>query len=135
MSMSSGAAGAFGIMLSTIPEFEDVYNKFKAEVVVLEEKGGDLESLIREDDEELKGILSKYQTLFSALLHTASGVIVPSSATLHYTGLEDDRPADGATPAEEWVLGFGIYTKPWEYPEMFDSFRTAADYHMWAWVG
>ncbi len=135
MSMSSGAAGAFGIMLSTIPEIADVYNKFKAEVRVLEEDGGDLESLIREDNEEIEGILAKYQTLFSALLHTTHGVIVPSSATLHYTGLEDDRPADGSTPAEEWVLGFGIYTKPWEYPEMSDSFRTTADYHTWAWVG
>ncbi len=135
MSMSSGAAGAFGIMLSTIPQIQDIYGKFEAEVLVLEEKEGDRESLIREDNEEIKEILAKYQTLFSTLLHTKCGVIVPCLATLHYTGCEDDRLGTGSTPAKEWVLGFGIYTNPWEYPEMADSFRTVAGYHTWVWVG
>ena len=135
MSMSCGAGGAFGILLSTIPEIETFYNKFKDEVQVLAEDGDDVDTLVRDENEELKEILSKYQPMFSALLAVKRGIVVPASARLQYTGLEDDRPAGGATPAEEWVLGFGIYTKPWEYPEMLDTFRATAEYHTWAWVG
>jgi hypothetical protein len=135
MSTSCGAAGAFGILLSDVTEIEGIYNKFKGEVLVLVTEGDDIETLIRDKDEELEEILTKYQSQFSALLHSVHGLSVPSAATLKYTGIEDDRPADGGTPAEEWVLGFGIYTKPWEYPEMLDTFRTAADYHTWVWVG
>ena len=135
MSTSSGAAGVFGILLSTVLEIADGYSEFKADVLALEADGDDLETLIREKNEELEAILSTYQPLFSGLLAVERGIIVPTSATLHYTGNEDDRPADCGTPADEWVLGFGIFTKPWEYPEMLDSFRAHAEYHTWAWVG
>jgi hypothetical protein len=133
--MSCGAAGAFGILLPTVPEIADLYNKFKTEVIALEADGDDVETLIRDENEEFGELLSKYQLMFSFLLYNDSAIVVPSSATLHYTGIEDDRPAEGGAPAEEWVLGFGLYTKPWEYPEMLDTFRAHAAHHTWVWVG
>lgn len=135
MSTSCGAAGAFGILLSNVTGIEGVFKKFKAELLALEAGGDDVEILIRDESEEMKKVLTKYQHLFTKRLHTVHGIIVPPTATLHYTGIEDDRPADGGTPAEEWVLGFGIFMKPWKYPKMLKSFRAEADYHTWVWVG
>jgi hypothetical protein len=60
---------------------------------------------------------------------------VPSGAYLVWTGSEDDRPARCSTPPEGWVLGWGLFTKPWDYPEMDASFREHAAFHEWVWMG
>ena len=62
------------------------------------------------------------------------GIIVPASAALLWTGSEADRLAQCATPADEWILGCGVFTKPWDYPPMDESFRKSASFHSWAWV-
>ena len=51
------------------------------------------------------------------------GIIVPASAALLWTGSEADRLARCATPADEWILGFGVFTNPWDYPPMDESFK------------
>ena len=55
-----------------------------------------------------------------------SGIEVPDGAGLLWTGNDDERPASCATSAGEFVLGFGLFTMPWQYPEMADSFKDAS---------
>ena len=62
------------------------------------------------------------------------GIIVPPSAALLWTGSEADRLAHCATPADEWVLGLGVFTNPWDYPPMDASFRKSASFHSWVWL-
>jgi len=44
------------------------------------------------------------------------GIVIPASAALLWTGSEADRLARCATPAGEWILGYGAFTNPWDYP-------------------
>jgi hypothetical protein len=53
---------------------------------------------------------------------------------LLWTGSEADRLAHCATPADEWILGFGVFTNPWNYPPMDASFRKSASFHSWVWL-
>ena len=62
------------------------------------------------------------------------GIIVPASAALLWTGSEADRLARCATPADEWILGYGVFTNPWDYPPMDESFKKISGFHSWAWM-
>lgn len=66
------------------------------------------------------------------------GVEVPSSARLCWTGSSDDRAGECETEPEQWVLGWGLYTRPRAYPafgEEHDLFYEACLFHTWAWAG
>jgi len=45
-----------------------------------------------------------------------------------------DRLAKCETPPNEWILGYGVFTNPWDYPPMDESFRKNSTFHSWAWL-
>jgi hypothetical protein len=129
MSSSAGIGGAFGVLLAEFPQVAAIYGDLKAVINKALEEGsaedpGDLEST------------SEVLALRDRLVQTFAedGIIVPSSAALLWTGAEADRLARCATPADEWVLGYGVFTNPWDYPPMDESFRKSASFHSWAWI-
>lgn len=137
MSTSAGAAGAFGILLMERSEvsglraqINDLINGLQDENQADEDQTYDDLNLDPDDKPEIKA--------FTPLLITAfrnAGIEVPDEAELFWTGWEHDRPANCSTPAEEFVLGFGLFTDPWDFPEMHQSFRDIARWHTWVWMG
>ena len=79
--------------------------------------------------------IPEFTKRFVAAFAEKYSINVPSCIHLLWTGSEDDRPARCGTPSEEWVLGWGLLTKPWDYPEMDTSFRAHASFHEWVWMG
>ena len=129
MSTSAGIGGAFGLLLPEFPKVAAIYGDLKLVVDKALEEGrtenpGDMESV--PEVTELRDRLIK--------AFAEDGIIVPASAVLSWTGSEADRLARCATPADEWILGYGVFTKPWDYPPMDESFRKSASFHSWAWV-
>ena len=132
MGMDAGAAGAFGLYL---PQFDllDVLYKELQDYVRQDRDGESDDDPYREAD-ELERIPEFRDRFVAALLETYK-ISVPAGAELIWTGIEDDRPARCDTPSDEWVLGWGMLTKPWNYPEMDASFREHAEFHHWVWMG
>jgi hypothetical protein len=69
------------------------------------------------------------------------GISARDTCALYYTGSEDTRPARCETPAEDFVLGYGMITDPWLWHDFYDtdfwdrSFKDAATSHTWIWMG
>jgi hypothetical protein len=129
MSSSAGIGGAFGLLLPEFPKVASLYGDLKLVVSkALEGKDagdpGDMESAPE--------VLRVRDRLIEALAE--GGIIVPASAALLWTGSEADRLARCATPADEWVLGYGLFTNPWDYPAMDESFRKNSGFHSWVWL-
>lgn len=129
MSTSAGIGGAFGLLLPEFPKVAAIYDDLKLVVNrALEGKGagdpGDMESA-----PEVLRVRDRLIELFAEI-----GIIVPASAALLWTGSEADRLARCETPSDEWILGFGVFTNPWNYPPMDESFRKNSAFHSWAWL-
>jgi hypothetical protein len=129
MSSSAGIGGAFGVLLPEFPRVAAIYGDLKIVVnKAIEEEStqspGDMESAPE--------VLELRDRLIQAFAE--DGIIIPASAALLWTGSEADRLARCATPADEWILGYGVFTKPWDYPPMDESFRKNASFHFWAWI-
>jgi hypothetical protein len=129
MSTSAGIGGAFGLLLPEFPQVAAIYGDLKIVVnKAIEEEStqdpGDMESAPE--------VLELRDRLIQAFAE--DGIIIPVSAALLWTGSEADRLARCATPADEWVLGYGVFTNPWDYPPMDESFRKSASFHSWAWI-
>jgi hypothetical protein len=129
MSSSAGIGGAFGLLLPEFPQVAAIYGDLKLAIdKALEQESahnpGELESAPE--------ILEVRDRLIKAFAE--GGIIVPASAPLLWTGSEADRLARCATPADEWILGYGVFTNPWDYPPMDESFRKNASFHSWAWI-
>jgi hypothetical protein len=129
MSSSAGIGGAFGLLLPEFPQVAAIYGDLKIVVNrAIEEESAQNPG----DMERAPEVLAVRDRLIKALAE--GGIIVPASAALLWTGSEVDRLARCATPADEWVLGYGVFTNPWDYPPMDESFRNNASFHSWAWV-
>ena len=129
MPSSAGIGGAFGLLLPEFPQVAAIYGDLK----VVTKKA--LEEESAEDPGELESaseVLEVRDRLIRAFAE--DGIIVPESAALLWTGSEADRLARCETPADEWILGFGFFTKPWEYPPMDESFRKNSGFHTWVWT-
>jgi hypothetical protein len=129
MSSSAGICGAFGLLLPEFPNVAATYGDLKLVVDrALEGKGagepGDMEGA--PEVLEIRGRLIE--------VFAEGGIIVPASAALLWTGSEADRLAQCETPADEWILGYGVFTNPWDYPPMDESFRMNSAFHSWAWL-
>ena len=129
MSSSAGIGGAFGLLLPEFPKVAAIYGDLKLvlDKALEEERAenpGDME--LAPDVIELRDRLIK--------AFAEGGIFVPAVAALLWTGSEADRLAQCATPADEWILGYGVFTNPWDYPPMDESFRKSASFHSWAWV-
>ncbi len=132
MGVDAGAAGAFGLYLPQFDQLEDLYKELQGYVNLvrdgegeegLDGEPGDLDQIPMYRDRFVQAFAEKYK------------INVPPAAHLIWTGSEADRPARCGTPAEQWVLGWGLFTKPWDYPESDDSFREHAAFHEWVWMG
>jgi len=64
-----------------------------------------------------------------------TGVVIPEGAQLIYTEDDDSRPGRTATPSYEWIIGFGLFMSPFDYPQADESFKKKADWHTWVWGG
>ena len=129
MSTSAGIGGAFGLPLAEFPRVAAIYGDLKLYVNQALDREvaaepGDLESA-----PEVHRVRDRLIEAFAE-----DGIIVSPSAALLWTGSEADRLAHCATPADEWILGFGVFTNPWDYPPMDASFRKSASFHSWVWV-
>ena len=131
MSQSCGACGAFGILLSGRPELADLFGQLMDYVNEGDENGTFFDKGYNcpEDDPAV----NEFLPLFIEAL-AKSGIEVPDGAGLLWTGNDDERPASCDTSAGEFVLGFGLFTMPWQYPEMADSFKDASFWHTWVWM-
>jgi hypothetical protein len=117
------------LLLPEFPQVAAIYGDLKIVVnKAIEEEStqdpGDMESAPE--------VLELRDRLIQAFAE--DGIIIPVSAALLWTGSEADRLARSATPADEWVLGYGVFTNPWDYPPMDESFRKSASFHSWAWI-
>jgi hypothetical protein len=129
MSTSAGIGGAFGLLLSEFPRVAAIYGDLKLFV------NQALDHEIAAEPGELEGapeVLQIRDRLIGAFAE--DGIHVPASAALLWTGSDADRLARCETPADEWILGFGVFTSPWDYPPMDASFRTSASFHSWVWL-
>ena len=132
MGVDAGAAGAFGLYLPQFKHLQDVYKELQD--YVKQVRDAESEDHPRRDPEDFSEI-STYRDRLIAALVARYGIQVPPGAHLIWTGSEDERPARCTTPAEQWVLGWGLLTRPWEYPNLDASFRNHAGFHDWVWMG
>lgn len=156
MGMDMGCAGALGINLS-VPVYAKirkhlikVYEEFlvhlhgehdrylrilHGDIEVSQEEFDAMEALsdLTEEERQMKWAEPFKDRFIEAL--AKAGIIFPKQAKLLWTGDEDDRPARCDTPAGDWILGFGLFTFPWEYPELDPSFKETANFHTWVWAG
>ena len=129
MSSSAGIGGAFGLLLSEFPSVAAIYGDLKLYV------NQALDREVAAEPGELEGAMGVLQIRDRLIGAFAEDRIhVPASAALLWTGSEADRLAHCATPADEWILGFGVFTNPWNYPPMDASFRKSASFHSWVWL-
>ena len=129
MSSSAGIGGAFGLLLLEFPQVAAIYGDLKRLV------NKALEEEMAADPGELESypeVLDVRDRLIKAFAE--DGIIVPESAALLWTGSEADRLAQCETPADEWILGFGVFTNPWDYPPMDESFKKISSFHSWVWM-
>jgi hypothetical protein len=132
MSTNAGAAGAFGLYLPQFELLADLYAELQDYVKTAREEDSDEEAADNPEDLER---IPEFQGRFHVALLEKYSIVVPPGAYLMWTGTEDDRPARCDTPSEEWVFGWGLLTKPWDYPEIDASFRKEAEFHTWVWMG
>jgi hypothetical protein len=129
MSTSAGIGGAFGLLLSEFPKVAAIYGDLK---LVISKA---LEGNAAGDPGEMENALEVIEVRDRLVKAFANaGIMVPASAVLLWTGSEADRLARCATPADEWILGYGVFTNPWDYPPMDESFRKSASFHSWVWM-
>ena len=126
MSSTARIGGAFGLLLSEFPQVAAIYGDLKRHVDTYLTANamadpGDLE--------HVPEVLEIRDRLIEAFAE--GGIMVPASASLLWTGSEADRLVQSDTPADEWILGYGIFTNPWDYPPMEESFKKTARFHSW----
>lgn len=128
MSVDYGAAGAYGILLSSHQD------KFPGAYEALLKEAARIEPGERSASELDEAVISKCLDGIVAGFRSA-GIICPEGCFLVHTGEADERPGRTATGPDDWVIGFGIFTEPWAWPEIHTSFRELATFHTWVWAG
>jgi len=126
MSMDVGCSGFFGVLLGGFPELQPILDRIDKRLGEEwhDEYDSEPEDLVEaEFGDEIRAALTK------------SGIVPPEGASIFYSGTDDDRPGRCSTPSEEFGLGHGIFTQPWKYPAMDDSWKKIADFHTWVWGG
>ena len=134
MGMDCGAGGAYGILLSDseLPAVIEIRKKIEKIVTdfPVRESGEAAEFDTPEDYPGVKELIEPLKQAFRD-----NGINVPESADLLWTGSNDDQPARCVTAAEDWVLGFGLLTRPDKFPVMDPTFLEASEWHTWVWMG
>ena len=130
MSTSAGACGAFGILLRPVELPAVVAIREEIEKIAAEYDDEEMQYNSPEEYPEIKAFLEPLK-----LALREGGINVPDGADLMWTGSEDDRPSRCDTQAEQWVLGFGLFTRPDQFPAMDATFLDASEWHTWVWLG
>src|ERR1035437_6632427 len=108
MSTSCGACGVFGILLtdSKIPAVAEIVKQLNEAVATYEpEDGEEFDCNTPEDYPKVEALVDPLKKAFED-----NGIVLPDGIDLQWTGSEDDQPARCDTAAEQWVLGFGLFT-------------------------
>jgi hypothetical protein len=133
MSTSCGTCGAYGILLSEVelPAVTEIRTRLDEieELFALAANISDSADSV-EDVPEVQALLEPLKKAFRE-----AGITVPDGAVLQWTGSDDDRPARCETVAKQWILGFGLFTRPDMYPPMDLSFIEQSRWHTWVWMG
>jgi hypothetical protein len=131
MSYDVGAGGAFGLLLSEYKEhLGQTYDAFLEQAQAYDDGYVDDEAT----SPDFEGVSDRHIEPMRQAFYVI-GIVVPESAYFIQTGTEDERPGRTVTPPDDFVLGFGLYTMPWDFPAMHESFQKAADWHTWVWGG
>ena len=142
MGFDVGAGGAFGIELPAYEqELGDVYkNLLKAEdawsTYGLDPE--DVDNGAENTDDEKDDILDQIYVEHAPKLiekFKELGIVVPPNAHILKSASDDESPGRQATEEDTLILGFGAFTKPWDWPDMDETFRNVADFHTWVWGG
>lgn len=133
MSTSVGASGAFGLLVHDYEELDPLVKEFVAELEALQENDED------DDGNGFNGdkyapVTRKYTKKFVKEF-AKLGIVCPPRIDLHWTADEDSRPGVTQVDADCWILGYGIFMKPWKWPPMDKSFKKAAKFYNWVWAG
>lgn len=135
MGYDVGCAGAFGLLLSQHAEkLGKVYSELLSEIKALRQRCAGNPDLDGHETDEIEKLAEQHGPSIIERFRQM-GIDIPGGASLHHTGDWDDRPGRTLTPAEDFVLGYGLYTRPWDYPPMSESFRQVAEWHTWVWGG
>ena len=121
MSYHVSACGAFGILLDERADVKELLDELTDYIGSV-----DIDDNHVDESEQIPEFTERFRTALAA-----SGIKVPATAALHWTGNEDDRPGQTATAGNAWVLGFGLYTRPDLYPAMSESFIKESQWHTW----
>lgn len=135
MGQDCGTVGVFGLLLSEY----DFLQPLLAEMRDFIEKKQDELGVMSDEIIETNGFHEEWvPKIIDAF--KANGIIVPPTCLIHPTGRDDDRPARCETQGDDFVLGWGMLTPPWEWSglgvETWDkNFCKVANYHTWVWQG
>jgi hypothetical protein len=136
MGMDCGAGGAYGILLSNneLPAVVEIVKKLNQIVSDFPNSNQEeeLDPELHYEPEDYPGVKELVEPLRQAFRE--AGINVPESADLLWTGSDDERPARCATGGEDWVLGFGLFTRPDKFPAMDPTFLEASEWHTWVWM-
>lgn len=128
MSTSAGGCGAYGLLLSDFPEVAPILEELKAAVEALDP---DKEEFT--DDFEHSDAAKEFARRFREALSANLGVEIPVEFGLLWTN--EDHPAECDVDENEWILGMGIFTNPWNWPAIPEALREKAKFYNWAWIG
>lgn len=123
------AWGVFGLLLTDYTDRlpESLMRKFTKAMAAAEEPPPDASE---HEDDQIQADCDEFIGQFVEAFKKA-GIEVPEGARLYDTGSDDDRFGQCETPADEWILGFGMLQDPWTWPAMAESFRKEARFHTW----
>lgn len=136
MGFDIGVCGAFGIDMDDVPGCADVMLEFREWLGVQIAARGDVE-----ETADIVYAASEWAERLSEICRTRAGIYVLASARLIWTGSEDERVGRAETEAERVILGFGIYTDPWDWEVRHgvsawpQSFKDKALMWTWHWGG
>jgi len=130
--MSCGACGAYGISLSEVdlPGVTEIRKQLEEIEAKFTEAEDVDDSTSPENVPEIQALIEPLKQAFRA-----AEITVPDGASLQWTGSDDDRPARCETDPKQWILGFGLFTRPDMYPPMDPSFIEQSRWHTWVWMG
>jgi hypothetical protein len=128
MSTSAGGCGAFGLLLRDFPEVAPILEELEATVQALDP---DKEEFTYDfaNSEAANELSQRFREALSASL----GVEIPTEFRLIWT--DEDHPAECTVDENEWILGMGIFTNPWNWPVIPEALREKAKFYNWAWIG
>ena len=150
MGTNYGACGAFGLLLSDYKEelgdlltqMEEDYGNIH-DIAYGFDEGGEIHAIIKQYPELVGGgddainevVWQRWMGKIIPRLRDKLQIVIPEGAELWRSVGEENSPGRQETPDDSWILGFGVYVKPRDWPAMDDTFYREAKFHTWVWAG